>query len=92
MSLRKLSPEAASLLFLIGIFLLFLGTIITAMAFFSPKKVEGAGLILIGPFPIIFQGEINPFLLLFLIILPVMLFALVAFFFLYKIAERREEG
>ncbi|MCS7132629.1 MAG: TIGR00304 family protein [Nitrososphaeria archaeon] len=59
--MRGASPE---FLFFLGTILIFLGVFVVFLGFLPVNRAEGVGVILIGPFPIIFQGEINPIIFL----------------------------
>ena len=48
------------------------------------------GLILIGPIPLIFGGELSPILLLIIMLLPVIIFILMLFFILKRISVEED--
>ncbi|RLG07075.1 MAG: TIGR00304 family protein [Thaumarchaeota archaeon] len=67
------------LLLFLGIILIFLGAFIAFLGLIPAERVESGGLIIIGPFPIIFHGELHPLMIL-LLLLP---FLMMLFFMLY---------
>jgi len=75
----RISPEASILLLFLGIILIFLGAFIAFLGLIPAERVESGGLIIIGPFPIIFHGELHPLMIL-LLLLP---FLMMLFFMLY---------
>lgn len=82
--------EGASMgLFLLSIILIFVGAFLILLSMLPPTRIEGMGIILIGPFPIIFQGEIgSPIILATIILLSIILLFIVAIFgTVRKIAE-----
>ena len=76
----RISPEASIFLLFLGIILIFLGAFIAFLGLIPAEKIEGGGLIIIGPFPIIFHGELHPLMILLLLLLP---FLMMLFFMLY---------
>lgn len=86
MSIREVPAE---FLFICGIILIFLGVFVIFFGLLPTDHVEGAGVIIIGPFPIIFQGEINSFILLAIILISMLLFIMVIFGIMRKFIERR---
>ena len=76
----RISPEASILLLFLGIILIFLGAFIAFLGLIPAEKIEGGGLIIVGPFPIIFHGELHPLIILLLLLLP---FLMMLFFMLY---------
>lgn len=76
----RISPEASILLLFLGIILIFLGAFIAFLGLIPAERVESGGLIIIGPFPIIFHGELHPLMILLLLLLP---FLMMLFFVLY---------
>jgi len=78
-----------NLLILIGIFLVFIGFILIFFEFIRQlphkkvlhKKVEGGGLILIGPIPIVFGSDTRYVILA--IILVIILMLIVFYFFTF---------
>ncbi len=89
MSEYRISAETATFLFFLGMLLIFLGILVTVFGFLPTNRVESAGVIIIGPFPIIFQGEISPFIFLAITLLLTILFIIAVFVFTRKFAERR---
>lgn len=87
MSMRKVPAEAAVLLFFLGIVFIFLGILVLAFGLMPSGEVQGGGLIIIGPFPIIFHGEISPLLAILIMLLPIILFVIFILHFLHKAAE-----
>jgi len=87
----RLSAENATFLFFLGIILLFLGVFAIIFGLLPANRVEGAGVIIIGPFPIILQGEVDPLILLAITFLPILLFMMAVLWFMRKFAESRVE-
>ncbi len=91
MSLSKIPPEISALFLFVGLVLILLGVFLLVGGMLPQEKVEGGGLILIGPLPIIFHGELSPILLILLLILPILLFLVFAVYFFHKIADQGRE-
>lgn len=75
----KISPEASSLLLMLGFFLVLTGFLLVLAGLFSSSKVMdagGGGLIIIGPMPIIFQGRLEPLAILLILIVVALVFLL----------------
>lgn len=86
MTYRRVPPEASAVMLFLGILLIFIGFLVIASGA-AGGKGQGAGVILIGPFPIIFQGELSPLLLLILALIPVIAFLFFVLYVLRKLAE-----
>jgi len=86
MTYRRVPPEASAVMLFLGILLIFIGFLVIASGA-AGEKGQGAGVILIGPFPIIFQGELSPLLLLILALIPVIAFLFFVLYVLRKLAE-----
>ena len=88
----RISPEASLLLLILGIFLVFVGIIVLSMSFLPVERVEGGGLIIIGPFPIILHGKLHPIALLLMLILPILAFILLTLYLLSRMQPGEEAG
>ena len=88
----RISPEASLLLLILGIFLVFVGIIVLSMSFLPVERVEGGGLIIIGPFPIILHGKLHPIVLLLMLILPILAFILLTLYLLSRMRSGEESG
>jgi len=84
MKMERTSPEASALLLFIGIILIFIGAVIVMLGFAPGGEARGGGVILIGPIPIIFHGEISPLLAILLMILPLLIFLILLAYFMRK--------
>ncbi|RLG04707.1 MAG: TIGR00304 family protein [Thaumarchaeota archaeon] len=83
--------DISPLLLLVGAFLIILGLFLIFLGFAPAEKIEGGGLIMVGPFPIIFHGEASPMTILLILLLPRIVFIALALYFL-QFARRLEEG
>ena len=88
----RISPEASLLLLILGIFLVFVGIIVLSMSFLPVGRIEGGGLIIIGPIPIIVHGKLHPIAFLLMLILPILAFILLAFYLLSRMGSGGEVG
>lgn len=86
----RIPSEISPLLLLVGAFLIIVGFFLLLLGFTPAEKIESGGLILVGPFPIIFHGEVSPVVILLILLLPVIVFIALAFYFL-QLARRLEE-
>jgi len=86
-----ISPEASMLLFLVGAFLIIIGLFLAFLGTVPAEKVEGGGLIIIGPFPIIFGGEISSIAFLLVLVLPILVFLGYLLYVFYLIRRRLED-
>ena len=82
--------EISPLLLLVGAFLIIVGLFLLLLGFAPAEKIESGGLIIIGPFPIIFHGEVSPIVILLILLLPIIVFIALALYFL-QFARRLEE-
>lgn len=74
--MRGASPEFLSFL---GAILIFLGLFVVLLGLLSMNRAEGIGVVIIGPFPIILQGEIS--LLIFLVITLILILVFITMVF-----------
>ncbi|RLG96075.1 hypothetical protein DRO29_05245 [Candidatus Bathyarchaeota archaeon] len=88
----RISPEASLLLLVLGIFLVFVGIIVLSMSFLPVGRIEGGGLIIIGPFPIILHGKFHPIALLLMLTLPILAFILLPLYLLSRMRSGEEAG
>lgn len=84
--------EIAPLLFLVGAFLIIIGLFLLFLGFAPSERIESGGLIIIGPFPIIFHGEINPAIALLILLLPIIVFIALAVYLLRLLGRFEESG
>jgi len=88
----RISPEISALFSLIGVLLIIIGLFLVFLGAIPAEKAEGGGLIIIGPLPIIFHGEINPIILLLVLMLPILVFLGYVLYIMKRLLEAREEG
>jgi len=79
------------LLAILGFTLIFLGFIIISIGFIPELKIQGGGLILIGPFPFFFySGQLSPIFLIIIFLIPLIIFFILLIFF-FKLIRARVE-
>lgn len=86
----RIPPETSPLLLVLGAFLLVVGLLLTFLGLASPSEVaeaEGGGFLIIGPFPIIFYGEVGLLAGLAIFIITALIFLLLVIYSL-KLMER----
>jgi len=88
----RIPPETSHILLILGIFLVFVGVIALSMSFLPVGRVEGGGLIIIGPFPIILHGKLHPIALLLTLTLPILAFILLTLYLLSRMRPGEEAG
>jgi len=87
----RIPSEISPLLLLVGAFLIIVGLFLLFLGFAPAEKIESGGLIIVGPFPIIFHGEVNPIIILLILLLPIIVFIALVLYFL-QFTRRLEEG
>lgn len=90
----RISPEASFLLLMLGFFLILIGFFLVLAGLFPSSNIvgaEGGGVILIGPIPILFHGELGPLAVLLIFIVMALAFLLPLMHFL-RLRKAREEG
>ena len=86
---RGPSPISRAFFFMLGMLFIFIGLILIILGLLTPtSKAQVGGLILIGPIPLIFGGELSPILVLIIILLPIIIFILILFFILQRISVK----
>ncbi|MCD6421303.1 MAG: DUF131 domain-containing protein [Thaumarchaeota archaeon] len=88
----RIPPETSHILLILGILLVFVGVIALSMSFLPVGRVEGGGLIIIGPFPIILHGKLHPIALLLTLTLPILAFILLTLYLLGRMRPGEEAG
>ena len=89
---RGPTPFSRALFSMLGMLFIFIGVILIILGLLTPtSKAQVGGLILIGPIPLIFRGELSPILLLIIMLLPVIIFILMLFFVLQRISLEEKE-
>lgn len=73
--MRAASPE---FLFFLGAVLIFIGIFVILLGLLPMNRAEGVGVVIIGPFPIIFQGEMSP--TIFLVIMLILALTIIVIF------------
>ena len=87
----RIPSEISPLLLLVGASLIIVGLFLLFLGFAPAEKIESGGLIIVGPFPIIFHGEVSPIIILLILLLPIIVFIALVLYFL-QFARRLEEG
>jgi len=88
---RGPSPISRALFSMLGMLFIFIGVILIILGLLTPtSKAQVGGLILIGPIPLIFGGELSPILALIIILLPIIIFMLILFFILQRISVKED--
>ena len=88
---RGPSRISKALLSMLGVLFIFIGVILIILGLLTPtSKAQVGGLILIGPIPLIFGGELSPILVLIIILLPIIIFILILFFILQRISVKED--
>jgi len=89
---RGPSPISKALLSMLGVLFIFIGVILIILGLLTPTgKVQAGGLILIGPIPLIFGGELSPILLLIVMLLPIIIFILILLFAIQRISMEERD-
>ena len=88
----RIPPETSHILLILGVFLVFVGVIALSMSFLPVGRVEGGGLIIIGPIPIILHGKLHPIALLLMLTLPILAFILLTLYLLSRMQPGEEAG
>ena len=87
---RGPSPISRALFSMLGMLFIFIGLILIILGLLTPtSKAQVGGLILIGPIPLIFGGELSPISVL-IILLPIIIFILILFFILQRISVKED--
>lgn len=86
------SPISKVLLSMLGMLFIFMGIVLIILGLLTPtSKAQIGGLVLIGPIPLIFGGELSPILILIIILLPILIFILMLFLILRRVSiEERD--
>lgn len=87
----RIPSEISPLLLLIGALLIAVGLFLLLLGFAPAEKIESGGLIIVGPFPIAFHGEVSSILVLLILLLPITVFIALVLYFM-RLASRLERG
>ncbi|MEM3807935.1 MAG: DUF131 domain-containing protein [Nitrososphaerota archaeon] len=83
------SLVTATILMIAGFILLFIGLIVAFLGSLPIQKIEGGGIILIGPLPIIITGEGQEFISTIVTLLLLAIFVAVIIFIIVRLMHRQ---